>query len=301
MNHVLPHFEYYAARAKYGNGHSLFAFSAVEWCDLEKISTIFKEQRKVIRDCCSRLYRFFINVFDEIPEYKGEAYLQSKFAAIKFSINRRSISKMYHCERIIHSNIGYVNRLRFYVFYIMDQVLMDQGFDEEVEIKNLLAGFFRIDRSLQARWPDDVQPNKITRCILLKKDDLTGEIQRMRIQLKTERGEKELERSLPLSDCIQIIKSCINVKLVDVIINYIRMFGLSGIRGISSEKPCAMHSQSTESLCRAFMACITDVIEPSGYTDLKHPSTLRPETRSSRKITGRKDRGKTRRDMRRAV
>ena len=123
----------------------------------------------------------------------------------------------------------------------------------------------------------------------------------MRIQLKTERGEKELERSLPLSDCIQIIKSCINVKLVDVIINYIRMFGLSGIRGISSEKPCAMHSQSTESLCRAFMACITDVIEPSGYTDLKHPSTLRPETRSSRKITGRKDRGKTRRDMRRAV
>lgn len=269
LNHVLPHFEYYAARAKYGNGHSLFAFSAVEWCDLEKISTIFKEQRKVIRDCCSRLYRFFINVFDEIPEYKGEAYLQSKFAAIKFSINRRSISRMYHCERIIHSNIGYVNRLRFYVFYIMDQVLMDQGFDEEVEIKNLLAGFFRIDRSLQARWPDDVQPNKITRCILLKKDDLTGEIQRMRIQLKTERGEKELERSLPLSDCIQIIKSCINVKLVDVIINYIRMFGLSGIRGISSEKPCAMHSQSTESLCRAFMACITDVIEPSGYTDFK--------------------------------
>lgn len=127
---------------------------------------------------------------------------------------------------------------------------MDQGFDEEVEIKNLLAGFFRIDRSLQARWPDDVQPNKITRCILLKKDDLTGEIQRMRIQLKTERGEKELERSLPLSDCIQIIKSCINVKLVDVIINYIRMFGLSGIRGISSEKPCAMHSQSTVSLWR---------------------------------------------------
>lgn len=270
LNHVLPHFEFYAARAKKGTGHSLFEFSAEEWCNLDVINTLFKEQRKEIRDCCSRLYRFFIDVFEKIPEYKGEAYLQSNFAAVKYSLSRKSISKMYHCERIIHSNIGYINRLRFYVFYIMDNVIQKAGFDKEVDIKVLLAWFSKIDGSLQKCWPNDIHPNKITKCILLKKEDLQNGMQTMRIVLKDEK-EKEIEKSIPLSDCIQIIKACLNAKLVDVIINYIRMFGISGIHGVPSEKPCAMHSVSTEMLCKAFMACITDVIQPSGYTDFVTP------------------------------
>lgn len=266
LNHVLPHFEFYAARAEGGDGRSLFSFSAEEWCNLDRINSIFKEQRKVIRDCCSRLYRFFTDIFSTLPEYKGDAYLQSNFAAIKYSITRKSISKMYHCERIIHSNIGYVNRLRFYVIYVMDGVLQKNGFDEDVNIKTLLSWFPYIDESVQKLWPDDVHLNKIKKCILLQKSAKQGDMQR--IKIKMENGE-EIERSIPLADCIQIIKTCLNAKLVDVIKNYIRMFGISGLHGISGGEQCVMHSSSTEKLCEAFMACITDVIEPSGYTDFE--------------------------------
>lgn len=266
LNHVLPHFEFYAARAEGGYGHSLFSFSAEEWCDLHRINNIFKEQRKVIRDCCSRLYRFFTDVFNTLPEYKDDAYLQSSFAAIKYSSTRKSISKMYHCERIIHSNIGYVNRLRFYVFYVMDDVLQKNGFSEDVDIKTLLSWFPHIDKSVQKFWPDDIYPNRIKSCILLKKNTDQGNMQKMWISM--ENGE-EVERVILLQNCIQIIKACLNAKLVDVIKNYIRMFGIPGIHGISGGEQYAMYSSSTKRLCDAFAACITDVIEPSGYTDFE--------------------------------
>lgn len=268
LNHVLPHFEFYAARAEAGDGHSLFSFSAEEWCDLDLINRIFINQRKEIRNCCSRLYRFFVDIFDVLPEYKGDAYLQSDFAAIKYSITRKSISKMYHCERIIHSNIGYVNRLRFYVLYVMDNVLQKNGFDEDVNIKKLLSWFSQIDKSLQKLWPDDAYPDKIIECTLLKKDAKQSYMQKMRIRMKNA-DEKIIEKSILLSDCIQIIKACLNARLVDVIKNYIRMFGISGIHGLSAGEKCAMHSTSTEKLCSAFMACITEVIQPSGYTDFE--------------------------------
>lgn len=173
---------------------------------------------------------------------------------------------MYHCERIIHSNIGYVNRLRFYVAYIMDGVLQKNGFDEDVNIKILLTWFPYIDKSVQKLWPDDADPNRMKKCILLKKNAGQQEIQR--IWIKMDNGE-EIERSIPLQDCIKIIKTCLNAKLVDVIKNYIRMFGIPGLRGISGGKQCAIHSSSTEKLCKAFMACITDAIETSGYTDFE--------------------------------
>lgn len=203
-----------------------------------------------------------------MPEYKGDAYLQSDFAAIKYSISRKAISKMYHCERIIHSNIGYVNRLRFYVSYVMDNVLQKNGFDEDVDIKPLLSWLPQIDKSLRKLWPNDVNPNEIVKCVLLKNSVTQSGIQKMTITIRND-GEREVEKSISLPDCIQIIKACLNAKLVDVIRNYIRMFGLSGISGISSGKQCAMHSSSTEKLCKAFMACITEVIQPSGYTDFK--------------------------------
>lgn len=268
LNHVLPHFEFYAARAQEGNGHSLFAYSAEEWCNLDIINHIFKEQRKVIRDCCSRLYRFFTDIFNTLPEYKGDAYLQSDFAAIKYSATRKSLSKMYHCERIIHSNVGYINRLRFYVSYVMDEVLQRNGFDEDVDIKTLLSWFPQISKSVQKLWPEDINPSKIIKCVLLKRSNTQSNMQKMQIRMNNADG-REIEKSILLSDCIQIIKACLNAKLVDVIKKYISMFGIAGISGISSGEQYAMHSSSTENLCRAFMACITDVIQPSGYTDFE--------------------------------
>lgn len=266
LNHILPNFELYAARAQKGYGHSLFSFSAEEWCDLGMINVIFKTQKKEIRDCCSRLYKFFTDIFSLMPEYSGDAFLQSDFAAIKYSTTRKSVSKMYHCERIIHSNIGYVNRLRFYVSNVMDDVLLEGGFDKDVDIKTLISWFPKIDKNLQKCWPDDVNPDKIHKCLLLKRDIDNCGIQKMQISMKNGR---KIEKSISLSDCIQIIKACLNAKLVDVIKNYICMFGLSGIKGISSGKQYAMYSSSTKNLCEAFMACITNVIEPSGYTDFK--------------------------------
>lgn len=268
LNHVLPHFEFYAARAEEGNGHSLFAYSAEEWCNLDMINNIFKEQRRVIRDCCSRLYRFFTDIFNTLPEYKGDAYLQSDFAAIKYSASRKSLSKMYHCERIIYSNIGYINRLRFCVSHVMDEVLQRNGFDEDVDIKTLLAWFPQINKSVQKLWPEDIYPSKIIKCVLLKRSNKQSNMQKMKIMMNNADG-REIEKFILLSDCIQIIKACLNAKLVDVIKNYISMFGLSGIPGISSGEQYAMHSSNTEKLCRAFMACITDVIQPSGYTDFE--------------------------------
>lgn len=266
LNYILPNFELYAARAQKGCGHSLFSFSAEEWCDLGMINTIFKTQVREIKDCCSRLCKFFTDIFSTMPEYSGDAFLQSNFASIKYSLTRKNISKMYHCERIIHSNIGYVNRLRFYVSNVMDGVLLAGGFDKDVDIKTLLAWFFKIDKNLQKCWPDDVNPNKIAKCVLMKRDVVNSGVQKIQIRMKNDR---EIEKSILLSDCIQIIKACLNAKLVDVIKNYIGMFGLSGIRGIPFGKQYAIYSSSTPNLCEAFMACITNVIEPSGYTDFK--------------------------------
>lgn len=262
LNHILPHFEFYAARASKGNDHSLFTFSAEEWCNMGLINNIFRNQRKEIRDCCMRLYRFFTDIFNEIPEYRGRGFLESNFAAIKYSTTRKSISKMYHCERIIHSNIGYVNRLRFYIAYVMDGVLKNKGFKEDVDITVLLSWYQHIDKSLKKLWPNNVPVNKIDRCIILEKNKNNGNMQKMCIKLKNE-DETEVEAAIQLTDCVQIIKACLNARLIDIIKGYMEMFG------IPSGKQCSMYSDSTRKLCDAFWACITEKIIPSGYTDFE--------------------------------
>jgi hypothetical protein len=265
LNHVLPHFEFYAARGLNGKGHSLFAFTAEEWCDLKEINKIFKLQRKEITNCCKRLYKFFMDIFEKMPEFSGGAFLKSDFAAIKYSYTKKDITRMYHCERILHSNIGYVNRLRFYVAHIMDEVLDKKGFENDVDITLLLSYYPSNCEKLDCLCPENIKPNKIGKCILVKKanEDNYEILQKVLIKMKNCSDNICIE--MPLESCIQIIKACINARLVKAIKKYIGMFG------IDSGKQCAMYSESTKYLCIAFMACINEKIQPSGYMDLKTP------------------------------
>lgn len=260
LNHVLPHFEFYAARGEKGIGYSLFAFSAEEWCNLKVVNNIFRNQKREIRNCCIRLHRFFNDIINEIPEYKGNGFLESDFASAKYSITRKNISKMYHCERIIHSNIGYVNRLRFYTSYVMDGVLEKNGFDEDVDITMLLSWYPQANSDLNKLWPNGITPNQIAKCVLLKRE---GELSFMqKVYILTKSGEIT-EALMSLNSCIKIIKVCLNARLVNIIKNYMEMFG------IPSGQQCAVYSESTKALCNAFYACITENIESSGYTDFE--------------------------------
>lgn len=265
LNHMLPSFEFYGARAECGNEYSLFAFSAEELCDFRRINSILRKQIREIKDCCQRLYAFFQEVFTKLPDLNEKNYLKSDFASYKYSTNRESGSAMYHCERIVHSNIGYLNRLRYYSFYMMDEAFDNGGFDKNVDIAPLLLYLTRdkkYSNNVMKLWPADFSLNKIEHCFVLKRDgSMTG---KQEIMVERKNGSRYMMQ-MDLQAVCTTIKACLNDRFIQAIRSFIALFAIGG------GKQYAMCSGNSERLCEAFEACITYKIQKSGYLDFETP------------------------------
>lgn len=261
LNYILPHFEYYAARSNLGDGYSLFCLSAEKLCKISKIESIIKEERKEVINCCKRLFLFFSDVFGKLDEFKGENFLDTKFASIKVSQTQKSVSRMYHCEKIIYSNIGYIDSFRFFVFYILDQTEKSGGFKTDVDITTFFDKVIICNRRLKDKFPKEFFDHE-DKHIILKRNSEENNIKLIRKNTYTNYF------TIPLHDIINVIKICYNKSLVDSIIEYMKLFGFHG-----GEQSTA-YSIGTKNICKAFDACINYKIIPSKYEDFNTPITL---------------------------
>lgn len=260
LNYILPHFEYYAARSEFGKGYSLFCFSAEELCEIRKIEKIIKQERKEVLDCCKRLFLFFSDVFGKLDEFKGKNFLDTKFASIKISPTKKSVSRMYHCEKIVYSNIGYIDSFRFFVFYMLDSVEKRGGFDNDVDITDFFWKVETCNRQFKDNFPKEFFDYENKHIILKKRAEEQS------LELIRKNGSI-VSFTISLHEIIKVIKICYNKSLVDLIIEYMKLFGFHG------GKQSTAHSIGTENICQAFDACIDYKIIPSKYEDFNTPIT----------------------------
>lgn len=254
LNNILPHFEYYAARSQMGKGYSLFCSSAIELCNIHEIEKKIKQERKEVVDCCKRLYLFFTDVFDKIPEFKGKNFLNTNFVSMKVSESRNSVSRMYHCEKIVYSNIGYLDRFRFFVFYLLDEVERNGGFDVDVDITDFVSKITNCNREFKENLPKEFFENISKRIILKQK----SETQIAEVCQKN--GEKK-SYIVSLNIVVKMIKICYNKSIVDNIIELMKLFGFRN--GHQS----TVYSEGTIRICQLFDGCIDYKIIPSKYED----------------------------------
>lgn len=251
LNYILPHFEYYASRSESGNGYSLFSSTSEQLCDIRRIEKTIKNEKKEVTECCKRLYLFFGEVFDKMEEFKGKNFLGTKFASIKASETKKTVSRMYHCEKIIYSNVGYLDSFRFFVFYIFDDVMRSGGFDVDVDITEIVN---RTNKNLKKMLPTELFDLENKKIVLKKKSAESI------VKIHKNSGATQ-QCVVSLNIIIRMIKVCYNKSIVDSIIDLMRMFGFY------NGAQCAKYSDGTKNIYEAFDACISRNIIPSGYED----------------------------------
>lgn len=254
LNYILPHFEYYASRSELGHGYSLFSLSSEELCDIRKIEKIIKSEKKEVVECCKRLYLFFGEVFDKTDEFKGKNFLETQFASIKASETKKTVSRMYHCEKIIYSNIGYLDSFRFFAFYMFDEVMRSGGFETDVNITDFIHRICVINKEFKKDFPTDFFGIDNKEIILKQRS--TVQI----VELHKNNGNIQ-QCVVPLDTIVRMIKVCYNKSLVDATIDLMRMFGFY------NGSQCAKYSNGTNNIHEAFDACISRCIIPSKYED----------------------------------
>ncbi len=254
LNYILPHFEYYASRSESGKGYSLFCLTAKDLCNIRKIEKAIKNVRKEVSDCCKRLHLFFEDVFDKIDEFKGEDFLRTKFACIKVSESKKSVSRMYHCEKIIYSHVNYLDSFRFFVFHIFDEVVQNGGFGAEVDITDFIHKLTGFNNCIKHILPKELLDTDNTQIFLKPK-----RIEQI-VELHKSSGEI-VECSVSIEIIIKALKVCYNRSIIDFIKSYMQMFGFYG------GSQCTRHSNGTTNIHAAFDACITYNIVPSNYED----------------------------------
>ena len=262
---VLPHFEYYAARKEGGRGNSLFSFTAEELCNIPNIETFVKEVRAEVVDCCTRLTRFFEDVFDMIDEFKGEKFLDTKFASIKINDYTKNVTRMYHCERIIYAHIGYLDNLRFYLFYLLDEVLNNKGFKNDVDITKIIRMTSEYDKSFSSLFPNKLlRKSNIIILLKAKKDKETSdkEISNKGVfqTLQIREGLTCQETVIELEYIVNACKKSFNQMICNQIIKYCNLFEKT------NGKKYSMQSKIGEKLVECFKICI-EYIEKMQYQD----------------------------------
>lgn len=260
LNNILPHFEYYAARSEYGKGYSLFAFTAEELCNLKKIEKLIRNERREVANCCKRLFLFFKDVFERIDEFKGKNFLKTKFASIKVSDNKRSITRMYHCEKIIYSNIGYLDNFRFFAFYILDQILQQGCFESDIDVTYIVRKVREGNKDFIEAISKTLISGYVQSVIIKRNFDETKSNQT--IEIRKNNGQVEI-CEVPLNLLVKMIKIGYNKVIIDSIVELMRLFGFY------NGKQITMYSNGTENIYKAFDACINSIIASSKYDDFK--------------------------------
>lgn len=254
LNYILPHFEYYAARCRDGEGKSPFAMTAEEICDGAEFDQLLKDELEEITDCCQKLYFFCNNVFDVIDEFRGQRFLGTGFATQMMFPLYDGMHRMFYCERNIYAHINYLDNLRFYIFAVLDEVERRGGFNKEIDIRNTILGISRIRCDIYKAWSAKIfSENNF--CCLKPKNLHAKQDRKVQIVLSENRKEK-----VPLADVVIVLKACLNLRLIEAICSFISMFGFYG------KKKRTMYSDDTPRICTALDACINR-IRSSGYID----------------------------------
>lgn len=257
LNYILPHFEYFAASSKSGKGYSLFCASPEELCDIHAVEKVIKQERKEVVDSCKQMYLFFADVLDYIDEFNGKNFLCSKFATVKRSENSKIISRKYHCEKVIYSNIGYLDSLRFFIFYLMDDIGNKGGFKEDIDITDFIGRIALFNKEYKDILPIEFFDGTNTHIVLKHKDTSTDE---QIVELSKKNGETS-KYTVSLHTILKIIKICYNKCIVDSILEFMKSFGFH------NGSQCTKYSPGTVNICKAFDACIDYRIISTRYED----------------------------------
>lgn len=254
LNYILPHFEYYAARCRDGKGKSPFAMTAEEICDGTEFDRLLKDELEEIADCCQKLYLFCNNVFDTMDKVKGQRFSGADFATTMMFPIYGGMHRMYYCERNIYAHINYLDKLRFYIFAVLDGIGRRGGFNKEINILHTVAGISEIKCDICEAWPAEIF-SESSFCYL--KINNLKEKQDGKVQIVFSENKKA---KVPLDDVVMVLKACLNLRLIEAICSFMAMFGFYG------KKKCTMYSEDTPRICTALDACIKR-IRSAGYID----------------------------------
>lgn len=258
LNHILPHFEYYAARSQLLesgqllDSYSIFCLSSEELCNLDKCRLAIKKERREISVGCMRLYHFFLDELDKIEEFRGQNFLDTRFATIKMSENTNRISRMYHCEKVIYSSIGYLESFRSFIFYQMNKVEIAGKFETDVEITDFIGKIENCNKRCQGKLPREIFVGA-NKCVVLKRINNSHYLNIIKKDGST------VEVYVKFSIIIEMIKICYNKMIVDSIVEFIKMFGFPNVQQITACSP------GTSSICLSFDACIKKIVSSQYY------------------------------------
>lgn len=264
---MLPHFEYFAARVYGKMKPSLFSFTAEELMDINNVTSYIREVRNEAVICCSRLMVFYQEVFAPIIDFQGENFLKSKFAWHKLT-ESQTLIRMFHCERIVHSQIGYLDAVRMYAFYRLDEIENRGYVNKNVDITVSIKEAAKLCGESLLFKDTALKRNDVNKVILLSKGDKSSNVDESdKIEVLCQFADGTSAKiEANLHDVITTVKISLNCRLVNQIRDYIKMFGIK-----SNKNKCAMFSKSTEFLVACYECCIDDVIVPSAYSNFEFP------------------------------
>lgn len=264
---MLPHFEYFAARVYSSNKPSLFTLTPEELLNSNSVFSYIDDVRKEENACCTKLKAFYTNIFESVDGYKGEGFLSSKFAWRKLT-KRYGLIRMFHCERIIHSQISYLDTFRKYVFYSLDSVVNKGGFDSDIDVTEAMQKQIRCNADGAIANNGIINQNGIVRYICKRREkESTGNKKTCTVACKKEEGRysSTVTTEISLVEMVDALKTLMNYKLIKEIQKYINMFGVQKKR---SED--AMYSSTTEFLVDCYNCCIDSIIKEN-YADYNTP------------------------------
>ncbi len=238
---VLTHFEYFVARTNITSMPSLFIWKIADILNLSTLNNYLEIGKSEITGCCKRLMCFNEEVLSNISDYVSENFLKSKFAHRKY-YEDGSFRAMYHCERIVHSQITYLDAFRMYVFYRIDNTLLRDlhriNITKLVEIREKQSAFFQQQCKIQGEKS----------YIIISDGNITG----IRCISKKDGQYETIE--FCDNEIRKYLKTAMNIKVIKDIESYIMMFGIKNI-----EQRCTAISEDTKFLVNCYEACISSI------------------------------------------
>ena len=211
------------------------------YTNLSTLNNYLDIGKSEITGCCKRLMCFNEEVLSNISDYVNENFLKSKFAHRKY-YEDGSFRAMYHCERIVHSQINYLDAFRMYVFYKIDNS----------SLRNLHG--INITKLVESREKESsclLQQCKIEgekSYIIISDGNING------IKCIGKRDRQYETIKLRADELRKYLKIAMNIKVIKDIESYIMMFGIENI-----EERCTAISDDTKFLVNCYEACIASI------------------------------------------
>lgn len=260
LEKVLTHFEYFVARNEKNVLPSLFVWKLSDILHVDTLENYLSITRKEITDCCDRLMCFNEEFLSKIPDYKGNNFLNSKFAHRKY-YDDGSYKSMYHCERIVHSQVTYLDAFRKYCFYLVDNCTNNELLKMDgLNISRLIKLVLNIVNSQRYFTPvqfSSLKNSNSAEYIFTWNENNKG------ILYENKKTKREEMVHFSKEEICRILKIALNRILVNKISQYISMFGLKN----ASDRKTSI-SKNTEYLASCYTACVGYLYE-KGFDDFE--------------------------------